>query len=249
MEAQTYSRGTAPGKTHDVLPVGAPSGVSQEQAAELSRQVNARQVNARQVNGQIVPRAAQTAGDVLHEVHSAEDSYHGTEWASDQTQANLKRALADVTQFCNSHPDEAGGLIKKLESRDLIGQLAIAALQKASKEKHSPDELTKSDALRLLDGQGPLAQAFRNHIDKSFSVTPDSTHFGTGYADGVRRPNGKSYLGSPESESDTPILTTRHLDELMSRFDHGPTYRGESQTSNETWVDKIFGKAADILGF
>jgi len=170
----------------------------------------------------------QTVDEILHEVHGVEDRYHGRDRADAGTQKDLVHALGDVQNFCKEHPDQAKALIKQLEASDLIGQLSIAAVHESVKGG-SGESLTRENVLKLFDGQGDLGKAFQDHLAKAFSVTPGGQNFGTGYADAVRQTNGREYWGSPQVSGEIPVLTRNHLDDLMSRFDHGPAYHGESQ--------------------
>jgi len=171
----------------------------------------------------------QTVDSLVHQVHAVEDRYHFTDRADQRTQNDLKQSLADIKRFCQEHPEKAGDLIHKLESEDLIGQLAIAALDQSAAGK-SNQSLTLKDALQTFDGQGALGKAFQDHIAHAFTVAPGGKDFGSGYADAVRQANGREYLGATQNPDETPVITINHLHDLMSRFDHGPAYHGEATT-------------------
>jgi len=192
----------------------------------------------------------ETVASVLSEVHTVENSFLrplGTGSSEDlQRQKALTQALSDSQHFCQEHPDQAAKLISGLESQDLIGQLAIAALEKSVKIKEAAGQkigsLSENEAIALINEPGPLGEALQKHLVAAFSVTPDANHFGTGYADAVRDTKGGEYWGASESSDQAPVITRQHLDELMTRFDHGPAYSAANQPQSESFVDRLWDK-------
>ncbi len=166
--------------------------------------------------------------DVMNEVYQAEGSYNMRANRENPATAerSLEKALQDVRQYLKEHPEDTEEMIRKLDENHLLPQLSVLALHDAVKQKEAVTGkpvggLSRQEALQLLSGdQSALGKALSSSMENSFyPKSGNGKGFaGSGYADGNRDANGRERNGHARA-GEEPIISRRHLDELMEHFD------------------------------
>ena len=189
---------------------------------------------------------------VFNDVHRAEDRFFmatrdQSPDAANSREKGMTKAFAEVSNFCDTHPDQAKALVRKLESEDLMSQLSITALRNASQIKFGAagggKDLSQTQANDLIARDDVLGDSMRDHLRHSFYVAPGAG-FGGGYADASRNQKGQTFEGA--SGDSTPVITQKHLDDLMHNFVHPQSYR-LTGVSREPSASGILGKILDLF--